>query len=511
MAIPTLDDDHHVVSSSINNPRLCGGEQAAVVAPPTTAGDRTFEEGVVVDIPSLHEEEQSSPITKTKEPSITLLYGTPTYDNLLDKNREPPAVKPLQASLHTTCSDVSIELGALLLAQIQTDKKKARAESSVTTRYESIHEVEDNVEDVPVATENKDHDGVVWNTSLSLHVSEMDVSQLDDMDSEFTVATPSDSLFDDLQEGEPNRNSATLMEEEDGPPTTVEKIQDVRSEHTSIAVEKSDPEEVSKDNTTCKAEKTHLSFLFRHHKGGSWLLFFFLMTSVARGICNWLLSSSRSIIVDYSQQDEIMDDQSHILSPDATGGVDISGPKKAVLEKLVLLGGRSFFTQEIQWTTSLWLYDVCQFLIFAAIAKLLLQKSFGTSSSSTTSKKTSRMKKKETTNDDEFDDACSVPSLIPIKLEEDDTFVSDYNLSNYDAMKVSELRDLLRAKKCNYTGKKAKLIHRLATVYRSELQSLTVVQLRRKTKAKGIMQQQGRGLKKELVQQLVEQADFGKQ
>ena len=95
----------------------------------------------------------------------------------------------------------------------------------------------------------------------------------------------------------------------------------------------------------------------------------------------------------------------------------------------------------------------------------------------------------------------SVPILIPIKIEFVDSVVAAYDLSKYEKLKVVELRALLRSRQCNYVGRKTKLIQRLASVYRAELQSMTVVQLRRKLKSRK-MKQGSR--KHELVQMLVE-------
>lgn len=75
-----------------------------------------------------------------------------------------------------------------------------------------------------------------------------------------------------------------------------------------------------------------------------------------------------------------------------------------------------------------------------------------------------------------------------------------FDLSVYEQCHVKELRGLLRERKCNSEGKKPKLIHRLTSVHASELQTLTVVQLRRKLKAKGLKQA---GTKAELIEKLI--------
>ena len=68
-------------------------------------------------------------------------------------------------------------------------------------------------------------------------------------------------------------------------------------------------------------------------------------------------------------------------------------------------------------------------------------------------------------------------------------------------MKVVELRQLLRTRKCNTEGTKEVLIGRLVLVYQAELATLTVQQLRRKLRSKGCLQG---GKKIELIGRLVE-------
>ena len=63
-----------------------------------------------------------------------------------------------------------------------------------------------------------------------------------------------------------------------------------------------------------------------------------------------------------------------------------------------------------------------------------------------------------------------------------------YDLSKYEKLSVMELRALLRARKCTYDGRKTHLIQRLVSVYRAELESMTVVQLRRRLKSKNMKQ-----------------------
>jgi hypothetical protein len=75
------------------------------------------------------------------------------------------------------------------------------------------------------------------------------------------------------------------------------------------------------------------------------------------------------------------------------------------------------------------------------------------------------------------------------------------DLSAYNNLKVADLRDLLRRRSCNTIGKKPVLIKRLATVYKAELDTLTVVQLRKLLKSMNYTQT---GRKDEIVRTLVE-------
>jgi hypothetical protein len=79
--------------------------------------------------------------------------------------------------------------------------------------------------------------------------------------------------------------------------------------------------------------------------------------------------------------------------------------------------------------------------------------------------------------------------------------IGDIDLSAYNNLKVAELRDLLHRRSCNTIGKKTVLIKRLATVYKAELDTLTVVQLRKLLKSMNYTQT---GRKDEIVRTLVE-------
>lgn len=76
----------------------------------------------------------------------------------------------------------------------------------------------------------------------------------------------------------------------------------------------------------------------------------------------------------------------------------------------------------------------------------------------------------------------------------------DLDLSAYESMKVSELRRLLRARKCNADGTKDILVRRLVTVYQAELATLTVQQLRPKLRSRGCKQS---GKKIDLIRRLI--------
>ena len=76
-----------------------------------------------------------------------------------------------------------------------------------------------------------------------------------------------------------------------------------------------------------------------------------------------------------------------------------------------------------------------------------------------------------------------------------------WDLSNYEKLKVVELRAILKARKCKVVGRKHVLIERLVNVYAAELETLTVMQLRPLLKKKGCKQA---GRKVELIRRLVE-------
>lgn len=81
--------------------------------------------------------------------------------------------------------------------------------------------------------------------------------------------------------------------------------------------------------------------------------------------------------------------------------------------------------------------------------------------------------------------------------------LESYDLSKYlNAHSFAELREKLRARKCNTVGKKPKLAHRLAAVYKAELETLTVAQLRKILKSKNFTQY---GTKTEIIRVLVEE------
>jgi hypothetical protein len=77
----------------------------------------------------------------------------------------------------------------------------------------------------------------------------------------------------------------------------------------------------------------------------------------------------------------------------------------------------------------------------------------------------------------------------------------DWDLSKYEKLKVVELRELLRSRKCNTVGKKPVLVRRISGVYRAELETLTVRQLRPILRSKGCKQA---GKKPEIIRKLVE-------
>jgi len=99
------------------------------------------------------------------------------------------------------------------------------------------------------------------------------------------------------------------------------------------------------------------------------------------------------------------------------------------------------------------------------------------------------------TTDDPIKDEFSLSPQVKKELE-------SYDLSKYfDDHSYAQLREKLWVRKCNTTGKKHKLVQRLAAVYKAELETLTVVQLRKILKSKNFTQY---GTKAEIIRVLVE-------
>ncbi|CAJ1961970.1 unnamed protein product [Cylindrotheca closterium] len=81
--------------------------------------------------------------------------------------------------------------------------------------------------------------------------------------------------------------------------------------------------------------------------------------------------------------------------------------------------------------------------------------------------------------------------------------LESYDLSKYfDDHTHDQLREMLRVRKCKTIGKKHILVQRLASVYKAELETLTVVQLRKILKSKNFTQY---GSKTEIIRVIVEE------
>lgn len=244
-------------------------------------------------------------------------------------------------------------------------------------------------------------------------------------------------------------------------------------------------EPTAKEQDTCKlADPKPASFLVRNK---FWIVLIFLLGSVARGINHRFVPSRL---------------------PEPPLPIVEETPAKMVIhedETTFQIGGFTYRKETIDSSSS-GVFGMWQFALFGLLAKLLVSSKKPITDDSNDDE--SRADSDASSSVDGKEDISapaikyeSVPSLIPIKLAEDDLLVSSYNLSKYEDLKVVELQALLRCRKCNYTGRKSHLIRRLASVYRSELQTLTVVQLRKKLKSRNMKQG---GLKRELVQKLVE-------
>jgi hypothetical protein len=100
-------------------------------------------------------------------------------------------------------------------------------------------------------------------------------------------------------------------------------------------------------------------------------------------------------------------------------------------------------------------------------------------------------------------------TVLDIKTAAADTVITprssctttNWDLSEYETLKVDQLRVILRQRQCKTVGRKHILIQRLVHVYAAELETLTVQQLRPILKRKGCKQG---GRKVELIQRLVE-------
>jgi len=97
--------------------------------------------------------------------------------------------------------------------------------------------------------------------------------------------------------------------------------------------------------------------------------------------------------------------------------------------------------------------------------------------------------------------ANGVPALIEPTQWMVEFYNNDLDLSAYESLKATELRQLLRDRNCDTRGTRENLTRRLVTVYQAELATLTVKQLRSKLRGRGLNQT---GLKVELVRRLIE-------
>jgi hypothetical protein len=98
-------------------------------------------------------------------------------------------------------------------------------------------------------------------------------------------------------------------------------------------------------------------------------------------------------------------------------------------------------------------------------------------------------------------DTAEEPQLVKEEAAAKPSETKEWDLSSYEKCKVVQLRELLRFRKCKAVGRKPVLIQRLASIYKAELETLTVRQLRQILKSKGFKQA---GKKSELIRKLVE-------
>ena len=500
MGVPTLDDSNDSKKAS------------AFVTPskadsPSNQGlGNSDDEGVIVDIvPPPHREE----LLGNTEPQINLMdTGTPAYDYILDQDPKGPvfASKLLEQSIHTTCSDASIELEVLLrrahlrVQQQQQslgsfDSPRSSDASSICSQellrraQLRVHNKEGHVQPVKQSesepSNKEDAKESTISESLNLHVSDMNISQLDEMDFSIAPSTPA-----------PVRSVIVTPIKED-----------IQQEHFAAKHEKvqemvvDDKPTIAGNNKQAtmgvalshdQIQKTPTSFLMRN-KG--WVLLLFFTGGIFQCASHWM--APRGLVQSHVSLEpslpakkinvDLKDKSSDMLLPPSTHNATVAVTADQNTWKVVL-GNKVYVAEERmqsnQWNTALWL----QLAALAIVVKILLSRTLPSSQSSPAVKHGTGK--------------YAAPLVsVPIKLPEDDEFVADFDLSYYENLKSTELRELLRLKKCNYTGKKDKLVHRLASLHRSELQSLAVVQLRRKLKAKAL---KPAGLKRDMVRQLVE-------
>lgn len=437
--------------SAVQAPVLTAGAEAR--DPMTTKKNNDSEGTVVVDIPT------TTPAHDDDSNNLILLGSDdPDFDNLQEVQT---AVDPLDTSLHTTCSDVSIDLDMFL----------ASAAASATKK---MHGNNDN-EDIKAGTENN---------ILSFHVSQMDSSDLKEESLGLTMKNPEDETKTSNNEDINTNNQESTTDQ-----AALDLDIMVQISQSLLKAEQ------EKENIKEQAKNSSLLVRFK-----IWVLLALVLGATARGINNWMFASSPANIapIEHAMTTKI------VIHEDETK---------------LMVGEYTFYKEtldsKVEWNYGSW----TMVLLFGMVAKVALSGKTSANNDENSSEciQTDANSEQDnvseagsdasSVNPDQQDDDSSdtstngVPTLIPIKLEEDDSIVSSYDLSQYEMLKVVELRSLLRSRQCSYAGRKHHLVHRLASIYRAELQSLTVVQLRKKLKSRNMKQG---GLKREMVQHLVE-------
>jgi flagellar basal body-associated protein FliL len=395
--------------------------------------------GVLVDRSSeLDEENESSKAPKAPDQeNVIVVYGSLTYDNVPAET--PKNDDPLMSdSLHTTNSQESMDIASF----------------------------------VPHPESPKQEDALL----LSFHASQVDSSELKYME----LTTAADNFpFVELTTA---LESSSTQEEGHN----LEVLVNVGNQ----LLRQEEEEEEAKDDESTKAPK-------KSSKGGILKILALALTLVAI-MCIAMPSTSDSYMKE--GMDPIMNTESagsqqgeeKVFIPSLNNStIEEREEPTIVVEEYVAQDDNTANLESsalLSWTQIMKAAWSLFLMVFVAL--------LSTSSSPPQQAKTDESS--ETPPEEEsFEEGETEP-------QEEDSMLKNkelLDLSQYEMLKVVELRELLRSRKCKTMGKKVVLIQRLTAVYQAELETLTVRQLRPILKSKGCKQA---GRKSELIWRVVE-------